>query len=59
MNLHYCSFAVLFKYSKVIENIINMLLPFSTTRLRELHSSAVINIKNKKHERILIVEQEM
>ncbi|XP_025414287.1 protein FAM200A-like [Sipha flava] len=47
------------EYPIITEIAINILLPFSTTYLCELGFSALTNIKNKKRERFLSVEQEM
>ncbi|XP_025411535.1 protein FAM200A-like [Sipha flava] len=47
------------EYPIITEIAINILLPFSTTYLCELGFFALTNIKNKKRERLLSVEQEM
>ncbi|XP_025413497.1 protein FAM200A-like [Sipha flava] len=47
------------EYPIITEIAINILLPFSTTYLCELGFSALTNIKNKKREQLLSVEQEM
>jgi len=47
------------EYPIITEIAINILLPFSTTYLCELGFSALTNIKNKKREPLLSVEQEM
>jgi len=47
------------EYSIITEMAINTLLPFFTTNLCQLGFSALTNIKNKKREQLLSVEQEM
>jgi len=47
------------EYQIITGIAINILLPFSTINLCELGFSALTNIKNKKPERLLSVEQEM
>ncbi|KAF0749124.1 SCAN domain-containing protein 3-like [Aphis craccivora] len=47
------------EYPVIAAEAINILLHFSTTYLCELSFSALTNIKNKKRERLLSVDQEM
>ena len=47
------------EYPEIAMKAVNTLLHFSTTYLCELGFSALTNIKNKKRERLLSVEQEM
>jgi hypothetical protein len=47
------------EYSEIAVEAVNALLHFSTTYLCELGFSALTNIKNKKRERLLSLEQEM
>jgi hypothetical protein len=47
------------EYPVIAEEAINILLHFSTTYLCELGFSALINLKNKKWERPLSIDQEM
>jgi hypothetical protein len=47
------------EYSEIAVETVNTLLHFSTTYLCELGFSALTNLKNKKSERLLSLEQEM
>jgi hypothetical protein len=47
------------EYPEIIVEAVNTLLHFSTTYLCELGFSALTNIKNKKRERLLSLQQEM
>jgi hypothetical protein len=47
------------EYPEIAVEAVNTLLNFSTTYLCELGFSALTNIKNKKRERFLSLEQEM
>jgi hypothetical protein len=47
------------EYPAIAEEAVSTLIPFSTTYLCELGFPELTNIKNKKRERLLSVEQEM
>lgn len=47
------------EYPELSEKAVKILLPFSTSYLCELGFSALTEIKSKKRERLLMVDQEM